>query len=171
MSKFIAGMIFIVLILFVIGGIATAGPDYGPKQCPPGQRGDCSTYVQQTTLREGCFPNNANLGQGWIFKHKGCGDSNKSKDPTATATLAPVVTEKPIIPSQTAIPDIENKGGKSSSTTEIIYVDSVEKLLACPEDCICMLLESVVTQMSISNKIALTQIAVDKERNEILLGD
>ena len=59
-------------------------------------------------------------------------------------------------------------GDKVLSTPEVLYVDSVEKYLACPEDCVCVLLEQVVTQMSIENKLRITDVSIQLTRNAIL---
>jgi len=168
---FLLGIIFTLSILFLAGSTMA-----GPKQCPPGQRGNCSYYQQNTTGKYGCFPNSANLGNGWVKVSDKCPGKDKEEE-KATNTAKPpepkpTNTVLPKNPTNTPEKISDPKdGNKVLSTPEVLYVDSVEKYLACPEDCVCILLEQVVTQMSIENKLRLTDIGIQLTRNAILSNE
>lgn len=144
----------------------------GPSQCPKGQRDNCSYYQHNQTGKYGCFPNKANLGNGWVKVSNECPGKDKEEEKaTNTARPEPKPTNTVLPKNPTFTPEkiSDPKGGnKHTQTPEVLYVDSVEKFLACPEDCVCILLEQVVTQMSIENKLRLTDIGIQLTRNAIL---
>lgn len=141
-------------MLLVIGALVLIGEAYaGPKQCPPGQRDNCNTFEQKQTGNRGCFPTNANLGEGWFYVHSGCKDKKQDK-PTNTV-LAPIPTQKPENTQQA--PNSDPKEKQSQATIDVSRdVFYVEDLNDCPDDCTCYL----VTQAIIQNKILLTQNAI-----------
>jgi len=158
---FMLGFLFALGILFLAGSTMA-----GPKQCPPGQRGDCSYWRQKNNPSHfGCFPNNANLGQGWIFVSDKCPDKKeKEEKPTNTAKPKPSNTMLPEKPTNTPEKISDPKDGKKpAKTPEVLYVDNIEEFLACPEDCVCKLLEEAVSelddieaQLEVGNRLQLT---------------
>ena len=152
---FMLGFIFALGILFLTGSVVA-----GPKQCPLGQRGNCNTWEQKQTGKQGCFSVNANLGDGWFYLRSGCKDV-LPKQPIATNTMLPIIpTNTPENNEQPSDPDNGDQKEKQSIdvSRDVFYVESWEE---CPEDCICLL----VTQAIIQNKILLTQNAI-MESNE-----
>lgn len=175
-AGFFLGIVFVIIVM-IVGGVAYAGNDSGPKQCPAGQRGECHYYQQNTTGKYGCFPASANLGNGWVKVSNDCPQEKEDNKPTATSKSV-VVVEPTTVPEPTDTPIEIYTGKKDKDGKEIVLVESMNQVLSCPVDCTCQLLEDAVwylaelgEQLSRNNELQLTAIAVDKERNEILRGE
>ena len=143
---FILGILFVMIMLFVAGSVMA-----GPKQCPPGQRDNCNTWIQNQTGNEGCFPVNANP-QGYTFLHSGCKEEIIKKA-TNTATVEPRVglTNTPL--PDTPLPDKDTGNGKSFKTPTLTCEECNNE---DPRDCICEIADNLATQ----NALIETQNAI-----------
>jgi|WetSurMetagenome_2_1015567.scaffolds.fasta_scaffold95281_4 hypothetical protein len=161
-----------VLSVLVIGYFAITNVSAGPKECPSGQRGDCSTYQQKQTGMVACFPNNANLGNGWEFLHSGCKDDNIDPVPTlipptpvpffVTPTVHTGTTATVIVPKFTPTSDSSNNNDpKNTPTPTLVLILDATPNNSCSNSCLCL----IVTQLAISNDLERTQIAVDLQNN------
>jgi hypothetical protein len=103
LTYMILGAILLVAVM-MMANMALAGP----KECPPGQRGDCSTYKHSVTGNKGCYPNKANLGANWVLLFKGCEDNNPQPpqpEPQQPQPIPVIVTQiAPPSPVETDVP-------------------------------------------------------------------
>jgi len=152
----ILGM-FLVICAMVLIGEASAGP----KQCPPGQRDDCDYYVKANNPDQfGCFPEGANLGNAWIFVSDDC-PKEKEKKEKPTNTSKPIVESTDVVePTEVSQPtsggDPKNK--TATATLQVLYVDSLEAVENCPEDCICVYLGVIAEELQEGNELKKTEI-------------
>ncbi len=150
----------LIIVAFLIFGSALAGP----KQCPPGQRGNCDTYIKKGI--EACFPANTNT-QGWDFVHPGCDDqpvaATDTDVPPPLFTQVPP-TRPPFFPSPTITPGstitvIATKwtGSNHTSTPTAFLLDTG----SCPTGCLC----GIGTELAEGNDLKRTEIAIELAQN------
>ena len=150
----LAGLLLAVALFLALGKVFA-----GPKDCPPGQDGGCSTYRHKETGKVACFPDNANP-EGWIFVRDGCGEK-KAVTPTPIPIIFPTPTMRP----ETKITVVPTKWGGSDDKSKIYPTPTAVILIESPgcsnNDCVCL----IVTQLAIGNDLQRTQN--DLQRTQI----
>lgn len=173
------GMLSLIIVFFA-GGVYVLNAQAKNDKCPDGH--ECKIAIQNQTGEEACRPVEANLGNGWTWTDRKCGQAKEKK---STETPRPIVitytpkpptktpfqpTDKPRDPTSTPEPPKIGPTSTSQSidTTNWVvtwtptptqFVAVVSNLDECPEvdNCICLL----VTEAYIGNHL-------DRERNFLM---
>jgi len=175
-AMLVAGIVFFSGGVYVLDQQAAQAKN---NKCPDGH--ECKIAIQNQTGEEACMPVEANLGNGWTWTDRECGQAKEKK---STATPRPIVitytprppTKTPFQPTDgprdpTSTPEPPKIGPTSTSQpidttnwvvtwtpTPTLFVAYVTDLSQCPVDCVCLL----VTQAVLQNEL-------DAERNRLLI--